>query len=1102
MRDRAEEEWALRKLGLAIPLALADEYFGFVDPKGQRIVPLDQAHVFAAARTDLWDRWTQVPRQVRQMAGTYWHVRPPALADRKEFEQLACWWACQPDSFYRMPEGVDPRKATHLLVAHAQRPLELARGLLCEAESIYYGSRGPQPVATAGMWAFGKDSVVAIPEGEGEDGVTPLRVRTSPYREEVVLSRRRMLRAVGRQMAANARNSWKPGLMGRFFGRLLDLDDRKVTRLRMPAGKVTVVNAPTGVGKSVLLRAAAPLLAQTRTGSVAVVVGQIHESLSNTEHMREAEGELARHALDEQIRRDDDLVRKTAAEFALAHPTLKVVPLVSGSRLAEQAGRALVQGREQRFEELAYGCDLSTWLTDGEPVRRGAEPCLSLRPADATDDREGPSLAHACPRLGVCGKYALIREAVDADVIVTNHHNLLVGAVPVPVETDKGVLDRISLLEFVMRRCQLLLVDEVDRMQQSWCEMGTDEFTLASRGSHKSSLLVEVDRQREGLDAASDRRLVPVLFKARSLGEQFLNYVLEGDLWLDPAEHDDDDRLNSGWHVPGAWDRWLLDKLLHVDVTQPIDQDVYRDFRKIFPDRKKKKSNPPPPRYADLAALLDKAVSRDASRDVLPLAKTQIDRALGKLGVPKHERREITNALLVRAWLGSLSQALRHLKAALAGMGRREQMTAGRDLAKALGTFSRNPALPFGPLGYQLIGFKVEKDQRGGGRLSVQALSGDPHTSTVQLGGTIALATAGVERSVLALSATAYFPGAAKEHLHTLPAYVMTDATPGSVTALPGNVSDTPNGWNPISIGGQDQASKPARLRDLGARLWTDRLSEHLRYLENHEPDRVRAMVVSNAYSQAMVLATGIADVIPDPSWIAVVIPKDGPPGGVAVPPGVVMITVDQLEDLPFTHPKVKVICAPMRLVARALNILVPGTDRSALASVWVATRPPADLHSPTSMYASIGAAGIAAGRTGPDPARMLDNQRRAAHKRLYQLLGASPMLSRLPKFLKIEVLAGILVDMIQLAGRARRGGTPVQLYLVDNAFFATHFGTDYPSLLRAYYDQLTENQQHQLRRTYGSTLTAWLDLAHSTDQPHLVHVPLPRATTAEYERP
>ncbi|MCC3772181.1 hypothetical protein, partial [Streptomyces sp. UNOC14_S4] len=1087
------EEWALRMLAVAFPLALADKYFGFRNPQGQRVVPLDQAHVFAAARTDLWQRWPEVPRRVRQMVGDYWHVRPGDVAGRSAFYGLARSYASSLEGLYRLPDDVDPREAKYLVVAHAQKPLRLAKELLREAEELYYGNRAPQPVATGGKWSFGGDSsVVTIPDGEGEAGVPPLRLRTAPYRREVALSRRQVLRLALRQSAANDRNGWKPGLMARFFDRLLDPEDRRVTRLRMPAGKVTVLNAPTGVGKSVLLNAAAPLLARQGKGPVAVVVGQIHESLNNTERMREADDELVQHAQAERLRQDDDLVRQTAADLAAANPTLKIVPLVSGYRLAEQAERALTQGREDRFEELAYGCDLSAWPIDGSPVRRSAEPCLSLRPTTAVGDQEEPSPGHACPRLGICGKYALIRAATDADIVVTNHHNLLRGSVPRPVETDKGVLRRISVLEFLLRLCTVLLVDEVDHLQSSWCDLGSDVFTLASRAWGGSSLLTEVDHQREALDAASDRRLVNALFKARGLGEQFLNYVLEDELWLETADQDDG-RPNSDWHVPGVWDRWLLDKLLHVDVTEPVDPAVHKEFRAIFPDRDKKTT--PPPRYAKLAELLEKAVSRDASHDALPSVKTQIDKALRQLKIPEHQRREVANALLVRSWLGCLHKALVHLKAVLAGLGRGEQLTAGRELASALGTFSHNPALPYGPLGYQLFGFKIEKNQRGGGRLSVQTLGGDPHTSTVQLGGTIALATAGVERSILGLSATAFFPRAAKEHLHTQPAYVMTDAAPGAVTARPGNVSDTAEAWNPIAVGGQEESSKPARLLELGAHLWRGRLSEHLRDMEIHERDRARAMVVSNAYSQAMLLATGIASASPDPSWIAVVIRKTGPPAGVAPPPGVVTITVDQLEDLPYTHPHVKVVCAPLRLVARVLNILVPGTDRSALASVWVATRPAADLHTPESMYASIGAAGIAAACPGPDPAHMLALQTRAAHSRLHWLLRSSPIFSRLPKFLKTEILAGILVDMIQLAGRARRGGTPVQLYLVDNAFFATHFGTDYPTLLRAYYDDLTELEQYAMRRTYGSTLTAWLDLARSAKLPHLFHVPLPRPT-------
>ncbi|WP_436776752.1 hypothetical protein [Yinghuangia sp. YIM S09857] len=93
------------------------------------------------------------------------------------------------------------------------------------------------------------------------------------------------------------------------------------------------------------MNATASALVRQGKGPVAVIVGQIRESLSNTERMRDADDELLRHQqAAEQLRQDDDLVRQTAAELADAHSALKIVPLVSGYRLAE---RALTQGRTE-----------------------------------------------------------------------------------------------------------------------------------------------------------------------------------------------------------------------------------------------------------------------------------------------------------------------------------------------------------------------------------------------------------------------------------------------------------------------------------------------------------------------------------------------------------------------------------------------------------------------------------------------------------------------------------------------------------------------------------------------------------------------------------
>ncbi|WP_331754135.1 hypothetical protein [Streptomyces sp. NBC_00826] len=117
--------------------------------------------------------------------------------------------------------------------------------------------------------------------------------------------------------------------------------------------------------------------------------------------------------------------------------------------------------------------------------------------------------------------------------------------------------------------------------------------------------------------------------------------------------------------------------------------------------------------------------------------------------------------------------------------------------------------------------------------------------------------------------------------------------------------------------------------------------------------------------------------------------------------------------------------------------------------------------------------------------------------------LHTDPRFSRMPKLLKAEVLAGILVELIQLAGRARRGGTPVELYLVDHAFFNQDLGCDFPRLLRFYYDQLDTDEQDLLKRTYGSTLTAWLDLAHRELLPGpITIVPAPAPTALEEDLP
>jgi hypothetical protein len=199
------EEWELRRLTVAVPLALAEKYFGFSNPQGELVVPLDQAYVFAAARTDLWDSWPRLPRRVRELAGHYWHVREDDLASRDTFYAMARAYAASPDGLYRLPEDVPPREAQYLVVAHAQNPLKLAKELVREAEELFYQTRSPLPVAGPGQWRFGgrELSVVTIPDSEKDATVPPLPLRTAAHRSTTAVSRKKVLRLARRQAVAD-----------------------------------------------------------------------------------------------------------------------------------------------------------------------------------------------------------------------------------------------------------------------------------------------------------------------------------------------------------------------------------------------------------------------------------------------------------------------------------------------------------------------------------------------------------------------------------------------------------------------------------------------------------------------------------------------------------------------------------------------------------------------------------------------------------------------------------------------------------------------------------------------------------------------------------
>ncbi|MFE3187141.1 hypothetical protein ACFXKR_40850 [Streptomyces violascens] len=91
MTGRKEAHERIQACGVQAALALAQEFFGFTTEDGRLGVPLDQAHVFAARRVDLWEGWEEQPRSVHGLCGRLWRVlREEGSLTQREAITIGC----------------------------------------------------------------------------------------------------------------------------------------------------------------------------------------------------------------------------------------------------------------------------------------------------------------------------------------------------------------------------------------------------------------------------------------------------------------------------------------------------------------------------------------------------------------------------------------------------------------------------------------------------------------------------------------------------------------------------------------------------------------------------------------------------------------------------------------------------------------------------------------------------------------------------------------------------------------------------------------------------------------------------------------------------
>jgi hypothetical protein len=883
-------------------------------------------------------------------------------------------------------------------------------------------------------------------------------------------------------------------ILDQFSRKLRTPQGQTVERLKLSAGPLQLMIAPTGSGKSVWMRVAATHLASPKGGSRTVVL------------------------LTPDVESTLELVAAIRSDLAALRLDIPVVALMSHRRLIEVAVRRAndapqdTAGARWTWHELGYSCMLSD--EEGAAWQPGQEPCTDLH-------EPGVEGRHRCPLIGACEKWAPWRQAAGpARIIVTNHAYFQQGAVPIPVSVNGTLHGRISAQDLLLRRADVVFIDEVDAFQGHAVAQSGRTLVLARRDT-KKLLLEKLDEQRKEqvesdnvpgeLELAFHRAIHRVEF----LSERYLAAVVNG--FIDPQ--DPLGPKQARLHLPRRWDNLLACRLFGLNELDERPTDDQLDLFKSLFTQNEPDSDALPAGWTDLRRELRLAVADEPESDLIHKRRQGVVGAIQTITAPtvvgaggdaerdgtdrdRHIgddddaaspsvvawRLQTAHLLLRRAFLGELQQGLAELEALLPLM-RDSGMRLADDVEAALDRAPSWQATPEGPIGRAVFGFAVTGDpeSRTDRQFTAEILSSDPHAYTADLGITTAPALTGTPRVIIGLSATAYLPGSPTNHVHADVACYYpdnADAGTGRLTISNASVNDHTTNRGFV-ISGAARNRKTRLLEGIGSGLWDQILEQRLRDLHSHRDAdrraRARVLLVTNSYEQMLALCRGLIAGGAHRTRIAVAVPA-GDRRGLQIPDDVLAIPASRLQTFPTTGRDV--LISPFARVARGLNIVVG--HRSAIDSIWVCVRPIKLIDEPSALVAHTGARARRNRHPGEDPRKELDERHRIAARHLELINRSNPAFGRLPADVRTAIFADVLADLIQLAGRARRGGTSTTLHLVDNAFHREGAapGSDFASLIGNLHQRwLDDNALDQIRSIYGTTIEAFFTFAGINDR-------------------
>jgi hypothetical protein len=1090
----------VKETAVCAALALAAHYFPRTASGDSRgAAPFDQAAFLLSGKYQAWDRWKELPHEEKQRIALVCSIAPAEFADVRKFSVAARSLLAQFDG----EPGDTPAMAPFEIAgdspftADAAFP-RLGGDLLGYVDRVTARFRRPSArpkppeFAGPGTWltgeifvknvgqVHGRLTIPAYPQFTAAPGHDRLpHVSTVPYLVSLRIPTAELLdlaEKIDQRYPQDSRYLHRT--LEQLFSVLQTTDTvAPAEALTLAAGCLEIFNAPTGTGKSVLVRVMAAWFA-ARSLRVAIVLPDIKACLAMTWNVR---GDLAHLHSSGAIAHEPACAHLMSAS-SMHERAVKLASLISE---APDAPGEWGERAERDVDPLAYGCAQKTFLEATGDYPPSRESCFSLH-------RQGTGSV-ACPWIPTCGKYAPVYEAAAASVVIMNHYMFMQGNLRIGVNLDGRPVRGMTAAELALRTCHAVLIDEVDQFQSRAIDKCASEVVLHSR-RHWLAAPQEMDTDAKRLHIDDEHDLLPAVSHVRLMAEFLLLSICMNALSLHALEDERaaervPDQTSTRWHLARGRDRALL-RLLWPDADVEdggIPAGFFQRLNALMPGRYQRrdqlsgKANLPEPDWPEVRQALGALVA-PRGEHLLDQVKIELHGILEDSIKDPHRRAQAINLLVTRTAMIELDEALAELQTK-AHDYRSSGLRSAQKIAENLQATAISAALPVGMLDHAITGYRVTglDDREKNAALAAQTIAGDPHTFTAGLGGIVSLILAGTERPVMGLSATAYFPQAVREHLHAPVRWWMTDAQARSIRARKHRIDygeGHPLFGEPIKISGTHPSRKKDALIELGGNLYDQYIHRELQRAAARDPDRAHVLVVANSYQQCAWLARGIVSAGRyDGGLCLAVRAEDLHSADPELPRENIAkrLTAEEFEDFPEYG---KILVVPLSLIARGLNI-VQGT-RSAVRSVYLCVRPLAVLSDPAEMYGSINAAGLRALPAGgaPNPSQALAVAREAAWDRLSLLLRTAPQFTAMHKSLQEEVIAGVIVDLIQLAGRARRGGTEAVLHMVDYAFHEDTWSADLETVLRRIHSQWTPEVRQRMNDLYGEALRAFLSYA------------------------